>query len=698
MNSDVETLYELLPSIFRIRDAEQGEPLKALLSVIAEQVGVLDESMRQAYDDLFIETCAEWVVPYLGDLIGYESLYGVAPEISSPRREVAKTTGLRRRKGPAVTLEEVAFAVTGWKSRVVEFFELLSTTQYMNHIRLHSRQSPDFRRWESLERLDTAFDQVAHTLDVRRVDARRSRGGHNIRNVGIHLWRLKDYSLTRSPAARHDSRRWFFSPLGNNAPLFTRAESETEIPQLAKPINVPEPISRRVLHERLDQYYGQDKSILLTVNGDPVDISRVRACNLVDVEAGNWAHQNSDHFGIDPELGRIVTPQNQPPPDELLVTFHYGFSANMGGGEYASSDSFDTLQHEVEQVADGNSIQSALDLLINGGAVEIADSGRYEQTVAINAPAARGIELRSANGNRATLILQNDLELSGGEDSEITLNGLIIAGGTLRVSASNDNQLHRLRLRHCTLVPGIELDSNGEPLNGQQASLIVESPNVTIEIESSIIGSIQVSDSSVVRVSNSIVDATRETAVAYRGLAPDEPGGELEVSNSTIIGKVHAQSLPMVTNSIFAARLLETDEWTAPIRAAQKQIGCIRFSYVPPGSRVPRRFRCQPDLSIGMAIELARKSLGKEPTETEKDLIRADVRARLQPVFLETRYGRPNYLQLALQPAKIRTGADDEAEMGAFHELFQPQRETNLRIRLEEYLRFGLEAGIFYST
>ena len=328
MNSDVETLYELLPSIFRIRDAEQGEPLKALLSVIAEQVGVLDESMRQAYDDLFIETCAEWVVPYLGDLIGYESLYGVAPEISSPRREVAKTTGLRRRKGPAVTLEEVAFAVTGWKSRVVEFFELLSTTQYMNHIRLHSRQSPDFRRWESLERLDTAFDQVAHTLDVRRVDARRSRGGHNIRNVGIHLWRLKDYSLTRSPAARHDSRRWFFSPLGNNAPLFTRAESETEIPQLAKPINVPEPISRRVLHERLDQYYGQDKSILLTVNGDPVDISRVRACNLVDVEAGNWAHQNSDHFGIDPELGRIVTPQNQPPPDELLTT---GLSALREG-------------------------------------------------------------------------------------------------------------------------------------------------------------------------------------------------------------------------------------------------------------------------------------------------------------------------------------------------------------------------------
>ena len=49
-------------------------------------------------------------------------------------------------------------------------------------------------------------------------------------------------------------------------------------------------------------------------------------------------------------------------------------------------------------------------------------------------------------------------------------------------------------------------------------------------------------------------------------------------------------------------------------------------------------------------------------------------------------------------PAQIRAGADDEAEMGAFHNLFQPQRETNLRVRLDEYLRFGLEAGIFYDS
>jgi hypothetical protein len=30
--------------------------------------------------------------------------------------------------------------------------------------------------------------------------------------------------------------------------------------------------------------------------------------------------------------------------------------------------------------------------------------------------------------------------------------------------------------------------------------------------------------------------------------------------------------------------------------------------------------------------------------------------------------------------------------------VYQPQREANLRVRLNEYLRFGLEAGVFYVS
>jgi hypothetical protein len=51
-----------------------------------------------------------------------------------------------------------------------------------------------------------------------------------------------------------------------------------------------------------------------------------------------------------------------------------------------------------------------------------------------------------------------------------------------------------------------------------------------------------------------------------------------------------------------------------------------------------------------------------------------------------------------LTAIEIREGADDQAEMGAFHDLFQPQRVSNLRTRIDEYLRFGLEAGILFAS
>jgi hypothetical protein len=72
---------------------------------------------------------------------------------------------------------------------------------------------------------------------------------------------------------------------------------------------------------------------------------------------------------------------------------------------------------------------------------------------------------------------------------------------------------------------------------------------------------------------------------------------------------------------------------------------------------------------------------------------------RVRPVFTSLRYGDAAYCQLSPACAvEITTGADDQVEMGAFHNLYQPRREANLRAALHEYLRFGLEAGIFYAS
>jgi hypothetical protein len=128
----------------------------------------------------------------------------------------------------------------------------------------------------------------------------------------------------------------------------------------------------------------------------------------------------------------------------------------------------------------------------------------------------------------------------------------------------------------------------------------------------------------------------------------------------------------------------------ATVRRTQE--GCVRFCYAPEGSRLPRRYRCQPQLAIDQrATALGLSSL----PAAERSLV-VD---RVKPEFTAELYGKPAYAQLSLGCAsEIRTGAEDGSEMGVFDHLKQPQREANLKIALEEYLRFGLEAGLIFVT
>jgi hypothetical protein len=686
MSFDTQRLYELLPAIYRVRDAEHGEPLKALLAVIAEQIGVLEENLDQLYDDQFIETCAEWVVPYLGDLIGYRSLHGVVPKVASPRAEVAHTIAFRRRKGTATMLEQLARDVTGWPARAVECFQRLGWTQHMNHIRPESLYAPNLRQWETLERLGTPFESSVHTVDVRRIS--KGEGKYNIPNIAIALWRLGAYSLTGSPAVPltpGDTQRFLFDPLGKDTQLFTRAEREESITHLAEPINVPMPISRRVLAQYLPKYYGEQKS--LWIRG--VDIAAINVCNLSDASGGAWAHTPPPgRIAIDPVLGRIFC--GDALAEAPLLTFHYGFSAEMSGGEYERASTLSADQTNVARVPSPQAtIQAALDAVQSGGIAEIIDTGRYVETPAIAVNAGARVELRAANEHRPVLVLGGDLEITGGAQSEVTLNGVLITGAALRVASAPGNQLRRLRLRHCTLAPAF------------QSSLIVEVPDVVVEIDHCIVGGLQIADGSEVTIADSIVDAGSEAGVAFSGIDSnrESAGGALSIEDSTVVGKVHATELKLVSNSIFVAALAPGDSWSAPVRAQKKQSGCVRFSYVPSGALTPRRYRCQPDLEIATRIDQAEKKNNGPIPQAQVDAIRAEVVSWLAPSFTSLRFGQPSYAQLrGSAPLQIRTGASDESEMGAFHDLFQPQRETNLRVRLEEYLRFGLEAGSFYQT
>jgi hypothetical protein len=169
----------------------------------------------------------------------------------------------------------------------------------------------------------------------------------------------------------------------------------------------------------------------------------------------------------------------------------------------------------------------------------------------------------------------------------------------------------------------------------------------------------------------------------------ERPGPATHLERVTVFGAVHVRELTLASESIFTGR----------VRAQRRQIGCTRFSSLPDGSQVPRRYRCQPDLALAaFAHELGRASVNELSEIAPKGHPTA-LLARLTPIFTSVRYGEPAYAQLSQACAdEISTGAEDGSEMGVFSHLKQPQRVANLRASLEEYLRFGLEAGIFFVT
>ena len=754
MSSNEQQLFDLLPALYRLRDAQFARlkasdeaqlrqlqalpgpltpiqqaqldeltkanrgPLQSLLMLIEEQLAVIAENFDQLYDDQFIETCAPWVIPYIGDLIGYQTINSLAPAVASPRAEVAHTISLRRRKGTVLVLEQLARDVTGWGAHAVEFFQLLATTQYMNHIRLYNHYAPDLRNWKAGDYLDSAFDATAHKADVRRIAAQRGR--YNIKNIGIFLWSLNAYSLTLAPAAAvgKNSRCFRFNSLGRDMPLFNHPVSQgSEITSPAGPQNVPDRLRRRLLCDDRQQaskgvppvYYGQGNSLVVYIDGAPLDFSAVRVCDLSG-EDGNWNNLPAvgSHYlaAIDPELGRIALAPSlvASPPHSTSVraSFYYGFNGELGGGEYPRADTFTASaeQRVIRVPGDSLTISDALHLLDGDGVVEIGNNDSYVEKSGLTIAARDNghIELRAAEGFRPTITLGSEISITGGQGSLVVLNGLVINysppsnGASLppaliHVPDEASNHLSQLTLQHCTLVPGWSLLSQGDPnpaYSGRPTLLVGASSGLQLLIQKSIVGGLWINNQATTDISDSIVDATDSSEVAYVATIDPitgrpEAGGALTLQGCTVIGKVYASLLSLVSNSIIWASQSESASlasppsaplWSAPLWSARKQEGCVRFSYVPAGSLTPRQFAC---------VEQHEGSP--------------------QPLFFSLRYGNPTYAKIAATTDDaIRRGADDGGEMGAFHYILAPLREIDLRVRLREYIPVGLEFGIFYQT
>jgi hypothetical protein len=758
-----DRLFTLLPAIYRERDATLGDPLRALLRIVQAQSDLVAADVRQLWDDFFIETCEPWVIPYLGDLVGNLPLFdasrirqprtaeGLFPDLTGPRltpevalrnrADVAKTIYYRRRKATLPMLEELARDVTGWGAHAAEMFERLGWTQCVrNHLRMASPRTPDLRRNAQIDLLDGAFDTAAHTVDVRPIS--QLTGWYGIKNLGFFLWRLQSYGMVGVKARAVNVPGNFgytFSPVGNPAPLFTRWRREGDEAGLATELDVPGPIRPLAfcddLRRHLDpaappsftDFYGlfeaidnqplvnpsalppaPGSSFMIFRDGVVVPPQQVRCMDLA-----TWVQPaNPAVVGVDVARGRMAFGSGFMPARGVDVDYHYGFSADLGGGPYQRGawlerrDSVTVIQVDQSGATAGAKTSLGAALLAWPAApgettvISILDSRTYDEPVTITVAGGRRLVIEAADEARPHLRLAGPLVIQGNDlDASVTLSGLLVEGA-VQVAG----QLGRLRLLHTTLVPGGSLNADGSPASQAPSLMVAESgggllnEELKVEIAFSITGPLRVPRHALgLWLLDSIVDGLGAPGIAPMAAVSDAAGTSgppAWLERVTVLGPSFVKELTLASEVIFGGA----------VRAERLQEGCVRFSYVAPGSRTPRRYRCQPDLEVDARAEqkladTKAAGLGLMPPPGYKDAIRKAVEEWLAPSFTAERYGLPAYAQLHLTcPSQIRAGAEDGSEMGAFCHLKQPQREANLRLRLEEYLPFGLEAGFIYVT
>jgi hypothetical protein len=269
----------------------------------------------------------------------------------------------------------------------------------------------------------------------------------------------------------------------------------------------------------------------------------------------------------------------------------------------------------------------------------------------------------------------------------VRLDGLLITGRAVHL----EGPLQRVEIVDCTLVPGWGLAGACEPARPAEPSLELYSSTGPVVIERSILGSIQVYADEVAAdpvdlcLRDSILDATSDDREALG--APNWPLAHAVVrfSDCTVIGQVLTHAVLLGENTIFTGR----------IRVARSQIGCLRYCYVPPRSRTPRRHNCQPDL-VEAALR-ARPEWETMSSAEQANALSAEQR-RVVPVFTSERYGTPAYARLGPTcPGEILRGADDESELGAFHDLYQPQRLANLKARVDQFTPARTDSAVLVA-
>ena len=471
-------LFDRLPEIYRTRDAEQtpANQLRAYLAAVEGAFGAVHDHIAQLYEDLFIDTCDDWVIPYLADLLGTTHLKG---DPRTLRADVADTIALRRRKGTLGAIERLAVNLTGWACRAVELRENLGWSQHLNHQRPDAGGEPPYglpsltrfdvprggtapiRDPAALALLGTPFDPLAYTADVKpAVDDTRH---INLPNLAVFLWRLAAYRLPRvlplakgatdlgvqPPGLARFALRFDLHPLdipvrlfNTSRPGFLRAATSGGV---VSPLTEVDAVPGPMLDARLTTGTAAGRpEAYVAVDFYDAGVTPPAGFDLRDVGL---------HLFVPQSLAPLLVP---PPPQtewrwtfrgDNLCAWETGLRTPLGSGEIVVDPDIgrlllgldDAAQADELIVSEAGGLVSRMFVSFTYGAAGPVGAHPVTRTVP---PADPDVELRRVG------------DVAGGVTLQAALNGLAVAT-TPVVIEIQDSLVHRIDL---SLLPGTTID------------------------------------------------------------------------------------------------------------------------------------------------------------------------------------------------------------------------------------------------
>ncbi|MBO9621252.1 MAG: hypothetical protein J7500_00935 [Sphingomonas sp.] len=702
-----ERLLALLPDIFRIRDHEQAVriaaaqgflapdpladvaegPLVTLLAALGQQLDLLEAEVDWLYEDQFIETCADWVVPYIGALVGARILD--VGDAESARQQVADTIRNRRAKGTSWALANRTRNIMVAPAEAIEYAAHVVQTYNPNFpgdgraMTMAINGAPG----RLLALPSTIRQHLAELRDM------REGGRFAPQNVGARVWTRHSIAhgeVVPSAVAGGQAGRFRFDPLGRDIALWSVPRDLSNSERLRSrllPDQIPGPIPLIPAVDFPEDYYGPGDSVLISIAGVDQPLDQICFCDLGDDGGpGQWnANGSADELGrirIDPTRGRFLLPGGGAgvDPTTIRVRYHFGTALHfgrepcVGGAQREVADAASearmraafgardrrppvpidfsapaVLAQDAAPAQVATLLEQALDAFDQQPAVRIDFGGTLAPPASTSLPTDANVELRGGDGVWPTLILAQDWQIAQGEGAILTLRGLRLSGDAIRVLADG---LHQLTLIDCTVVPG-------------SGSIRIEEPNCKLLALRSILGAIRVAPAVEIDLVDCLVDSGAADVPAIAAL-DETAGGILWTERCTIIGDARLLAFDEVDDTIFAAR---PDRALAdpPVSARRLQSGCARYSAIPRGSVTPRRYRCFP---------------GEGDTSSPA------------PVFESLAYSDAGYGALVpANPDGVLLGAENGGEMGIGNGTSYHRRKRLLDRDLVEWVPFGMASA-----